>query len=721
MSAAAHHYHYGDGRASSAEMYLHRLSGQEKEPHIVSVDHSYAKAWNAHPDSHHAKPAKLLFMKDVFVSEGRSGGENVLVNVEAWKGARTRPYDGSKTRNLMSECERSASLSCRPDASWDCAVKRLGWTGSQQRLFNQVMRLLHADRLARLAYCDNANEPVLRRLAVDRTARRLRRIVASWDLKLLQWLHQVLMEKAGVSYVAAYLDALQALRAHLPHLVDRLVGHSMGSVLLRRPWDPVAPFLSQHKPKRLPCAPLLLVCSGGPRPQVPGLPKFWSSQLSVLGKLVTVEPTIAAGPGATLNQVLEATVAAARAKVLELRSSFSSRPIVLVGWMVGGLVACQVSLFESVAAVVCFGFPLVGLGGPRDVDDPVLDSHTPTLFVVGQNALSCSMDELENFREHMKAVSGLVVVGGADDALHMCALKKRLEGVTQSMVDRCILDEVGAFLQWVLSAPLMGPAGSMATTARRCSPEVARRQGRPFYHPGSSLNVEPGLKSSIVATKRGSGRRIGRPPKQIIEKSMFSTFAASLKVPLHGKRAPSLQSDPPPDVPLSQSSEVDLMPTSSLWSQSLIADPQSSPCSSPMSSPLSRFQHKDLSNTILPDEANPATKEEGKFVSLADGGVRTSQLEKPLSQATTTQAACQMVLPASGTISMVVTPTKMELLSGHSASEATMQTSSALEMLAEASSNHSDTVQVGIRQKASLPSTAATRTRKVRMPRFYDS
>lgn len=726
MSTAAHHYHYGDGRASSAEMYLHRLSGQEKEPHIVSVDHSYAKAWNAHPDSHHAKPAKLLFMKDVFLSESKTCGESVMVNVETWKDARTPPYDGSKTRNLMSECERSASLSSRPDASWDDNVKRLGWTTSQHRVFNQVMRLLHADRLARLAYSDTANEPVLRRLAVDRTARRLRRIMASWDLKLLQWLHQMLMEKASVSYVAAYLDALQALRAHLPQLIDKLVGHTSGSVLLRRPWDPVAPFLSQHKPKRLPCAPLLVVCPSGPRPQAAGLPKFWTSQLSVLGKLVTVEPTTA--PNASLNQVLEAMVAAARAKVLELKSSFSSRPVVLIGWMIGGLVACQVSLLESVAAVVCFGFPLVGFGGSRDVDDPLLDSHTPTLFVVGQNALSCSMDELENFREHMKAPSGLVVVGGADDALHMCALKKRLEGVTQSMVDRCILDEVGAFLQWVLSAPLMGPAGSVASTARRCSPEVARRQSRPyqFYHPASSLNMEPGLKSSIVATKRGSGRRVGRPPKQVTEKPIFSTFAASLKVPrpLHRKRTPSLQSDPlpAPDVPLSQMSEVDFMPTSSLWSQSLIADPQSSPCSSPMSSPMSRFQHYDHSSTILPGEANisPAA-EEGKFVSLADGGVRTSQLQKPLNQAASTQAACQMVLPANGTISMVVTPTKMELLSGHSASEATMQPSSALEMLAEASSTHRDTVQVNIRQKASLPSTAATRTRKVRMPRFYDS
>ncbi|KAH6935360.1 hypothetical protein HPB50_005345 [Hyalomma asiaticum] len=247
MCAAAHHYHYGDGRASSAELYLHRLSGQEKEPHIASVDHSYAKAWNAHPDSHHAKPAKLLFMKDVFFSESKTC-ENIAVDVETWKGGEMAPYDGSKTRNLMSECERSASLSSRPDASWDDSVKRLGWTTSQHRLFNQVMRLLHADRLARLAYCNNANEPVLRRLAVDRTARRLRRIMGSWDIKLLHWLHQVLVEKATVSYVAAYLDALQALRAQVPQLVDKLVaGAALGSVLLRRPWDPIAPFLEPEQ------------------------------------------------------------------------------------------------------------------------------------------------------------------------------------------------------------------------------------------------------------------------------------------------------------------------------------------------------------------------------------------------------------------------------------------------------------------------------------------
>lgn len=56
----------------------------------------------------------------------------------------------------------------------------MGWSCSQHRLFNHVTRLLHADRMARLAYKGNANEPVLRRLAVDRTARRLRRIMGAF-------------------------------------------------------------------------------------------------------------------------------------------------------------------------------------------------------------------------------------------------------------------------------------------------------------------------------------------------------------------------------------------------------------------------------------------------------------------------------------------------------------------------------------------------------------
>ncbi|XP_035216576.1 KAT8 regulatory NSL complex subunit 3-like [Stegodyphus dumicola] len=154
----------------------------------------------------------------------------------------------------------------------------------------------------------------------------------------------------------------------------------------------------------------------------------------------------------TIEDCIDEIVISVRNKVAEMKNQYPDRPIILLGWTVGALIACHVALHESVSSVICLGFPLTGVNGSRgDLDDPLLDSKVPTLFVVGQNATMCSIDDVEDFRSRMRAETGLVVVGGCDDYLNMSSIKMKFEGATQAMVDRCILDEISDFLSCVFA------------------------------------------------------------------------------------------------------------------------------------------------------------------------------------------------------------------------------------------------------------------------------
>ena len=76
------------------------------------------------------------------------------------------PYDPQQARKAMSECERFVSFA-NPDiesvstSGWEEAVPKEGWTQLQKTLYSKMVKVLHQDRLSRLAQEGRDNEPVI--------------------------------------------------------------------------------------------------------------------------------------------------------------------------------------------------------------------------------------------------------------------------------------------------------------------------------------------------------------------------------------------------------------------------------------------------------------------------------------------------------------------------------------------------------------------------------
>lgn len=466
------------GRSFQASFLTHILkTSREDDVDHFRLDHSYAKPWTACYASSSAKPLSLLFMTKFprnTVPDRKIPSVGEDIDVVGDDAASVAPsFDPVRARSMMNECAANVNFARFEDVpdDWEdrIATARSGWTLQQNRLFNKVMKALQGDRLARLTYQGHRNEPIMRRLHIDKTADRVRKALASvfWDTDLTKWLHSVLIENLNHVTLAAYLDVLQTIKAKVPGLVAKMVKPSMEQLgktsseafelLLKRPWDPMSHFLLQHRPSRLPGNPVLLIVpnglQGGQQGILPKRKKFWNVHLSNFGNVTYAfeqQETI----DLSIDKCLETMTSDVCSKISEVRRSLPDHPIVLIGWYFGALVACQMALSEPVAAVICLGFPLFGINHERgDVDDPFLDIKSPTLFVVGQNATTCTTDDMEDLREKMKVETGLVVVGGADDYLCMSHAKKKAEGITQSMVDRCIQEKIGDFLAGVLTRP----------------------------------------------------------------------------------------------------------------------------------------------------------------------------------------------------------------------------------------------------------------------------
>lgn len=177
----------------------------------------------------------------------------------------------------------------------------------------------------------------------------------------------------------------------------------------------------------------------------------WRRRLETLGAVHGLDyPYQLAGKRAPDR--LPVLIQAHRAAFERLRES-EGGTLVLIGKSMGSRIGCHVAVEASPkpAALVCFGYPLIGQSGARR-EAVLLELETPILFVQGTRDPLCPLDELEAVRQRMRAPSALFVVEGGDHSLIPTRGALKRQGSTQEQLDERVLAAVRDFLTPISSA-----------------------------------------------------------------------------------------------------------------------------------------------------------------------------------------------------------------------------------------------------------------------------
>ncbi|XP_066151019.1 KAT8 regulatory NSL complex subunit 3-like isoform X3 [Euwallacea fornicatus] len=502
----------------------------ERENWTVCTDHCYARPWNWRPESSFLKPTKMLFgakslgAKPLFSITGlsKSGDDFVdvdgLIDVEPPAPA----YDVEKARGLMVECEKHATLARHSidDENWEEKIVKTNWSHAQHRLFNGFVNILNNFYLGKITYSNLRNEPVLRRAIIDKAVQRVRRLFNSfsYDTKLIQWIHQLLLDNLNQQNLSSYLDILQTLMSKIPKLLEKLLNASssanrMGPLstenllpLLKKPWDPLETSLAQDKPKKLPSNPVLVLMPCAP--SVSKRHQKWLALLSNLGLVVSVPINFGSSSHRmTMTNYLDQMFSLARGRIQEAKENFPERHIILVGVGAGATLALQLAQVENIFCVVSLGFSMLTAEGRRgEPDDNLLELQCPVLFVIGQCSSTSFQEDVEDLRERMRIETGLIVVGSADNNLIVSKKKRREEGITQSIVDQCIIDEVGEFISSLILSPYPPQVRQSPTSVPAGDFQKKSKIERKRYNSNtSSVESEPPSPTPRIA------RPVGRP------------------------------------------------------------------------------------------------------------------------------------------------------------------------------------------------------------------
>jgi predicted alpha/beta-hydrolase family hydrolase len=190
---------------------------------------------------------------------------------------------------------------------------------------------------------------------------------------------------------------------------------------------------------------LLLLAPGAGAPSASAWMQAQQRRLATLGRVETFDYPYQVA-GRKLPDRLPVLIEA-HARALEAASAGHAGPKVLVGKSMGGRVGCHLAVAQrdAIAALVCLGYPLVGVRG--DVRDAVLlELERPVLFVQGTRDTLCPLERLALVRARMKAPNELFVVEGGNHSLIAGKRELSARGETQATVNDAITLAIERFL-----------------------------------------------------------------------------------------------------------------------------------------------------------------------------------------------------------------------------------------------------------------------------------
>lgn len=509
--------------------YIQALTGFTEPTSLVWMEHSYARAWRATPGAGAAAggaPRTLLVRRAPRCPDchGDTADCNV-VDVETVEKEVEPPLPIEESPPLEKPLgDEDMNEESGEEVDWEEKLESLAPSVTHKRLVMEVIDCIRGLRMSRLAGAPRSAVPF---------ARRLRHILAQYwhytasstQQKPVMWMHAVLAAYLPRPFLLCYNDMLSVLKTKIPSLLDRMgAGHVQPANL-----NPALPPLPGQPPPD-PSTLLLWVPSGRDAKD-----NRWTERIKAVWPVHRVPA--AQGMSGEVGSVCVSLVCAARARAAALLAEQPRARLVLAGHGAGAALAIQVAMSiqcnsssGGIGGLILLAPPLLTADGPRGApDDCIYDLLCPILFVVGQNAMQCTVQDAEEIRCKLRRWSRLVIVGAADDQLRLAATKLRSERATQEMVECALAEEIGAFIR----------------NAQQCK-EVPQHTNSSDFPPAADTSEE--IRSSSSSRRRNAPLS---PPHFSHKRPRHSTEQSTTPIKGRGVALYRLNNPPPEGATLS--------------------------------------------------------------------------------------------------------------------------------------------------------------------------